>query len=323
MGFFSNSKSRNKIYIGNKVFFISLCFCLLVFTLSLGPFLRIDPSQRKSFVSNLSNAPDHIIQGAEETFYQPKLGSTSSKKFSFSYVHGFSASRPELSPLIENLADYFAAPVFFPRLAGHGIDDKGESLSQANCFDWLNDSDRAVEKAKLSGRELILIGMSFGGLMSTFATLEHQVDIKALILISPIFELPNPIARFVSGPLGPILARIILGPYYEFTPKNEMNARYWTTRYSTKLIPQLMDCENFMRVKDLSKIKIPLLVLYTERDDVVSVQAIKDRFKDFGSSKKLLVDVPGANDHVLTGNIISPQTLPFVEKTMKNFLESL
>lgn len=315
MGFFSRNKNR---FLRLLAFLISLLFIF-----SLGPLLKVDPSHRKTYVSKLSSTPAHLIPGAEEISMAPEAAPTHIQNFSFAYIHGFSSSRQELSPLVEDVATYYGAPAYFVRLAGHGIDDKGKSLAEGNCFDWLNDADRVIEKAKAKGRDLILIGTSFGGLLASFAALEHQSEIKALILISPMFELPNPIARFVSGPLGVPLARMILGPIHEFTPKNELNRKYWTTRYSTKVIPQLMNCENFMRGEDLSKIKIPLLVLYTEKDDVVSIQAIKDRFKDFGSSKKFLVDVPDANDHVLSGNIISPQTVSFVEKRIEEFLAGL
>ena len=316
MGFFSSKKRK---VVGGM---FALVF-IVIFILSLGPYLGIDAAKRKSYVSKLTNKDQKLIPGTEEITYQPRPGSTSSKKFSFAYIHGFSGSRPELYPLLENLGDYFGAAVFFTRLTGHGIDDHGESLSKGECYDWLNDADRTIANSKVPGHELVLFGMSFGALMSSFAALEHQAEIKALVLISPIFELPNPVAKFVSGPLGPILARLILGPIHEFTPINELNAKYWTTRYSTNVISQLMDCENYMRKQDFSRIKIPLLVLYTEKDAVVSIQAIKNRFKDFGSPIKLLVEVPGATDHVLTGDIINPQTLPFVEKTVKDFLESL
>ena len=312
MGFFSPRKIRILLFILS-----------VLFILSLGPFLRIDPLQRKSYVSRLSKNPVHLISGAEEMLYVPKSQAPHPRNLSFGYIHGFSASRAEISPAVEDIADYFGAPVFFARLTGHGIDDKGESLAEGHCLDWLNDADNVVTKAKAPGRDLVLIGLSFGGLMATFATLEHAEDVKALILISPIFELPNVAARFVSGPLGLPLAKLILGGIHEFTPKNEMNGKFWTTHYSTKVIPQLMDCANYMRQQDLSKIKIPLLVLYTEKDEVVSVEAIKARFKDFGSERKFLVEVPGANNHVLTGNIMNPETLPFVEKRIEDFLTSL
>lgn len=310
MGFFSQKKIRVLLFI----------FAVL-FILSLGPLLRIDPLQRKTYLSALSKTPAHLIDGAEETIYLPKAGSTHQRNFSFAYIHGFSASRQEISPVVEDLADYFGAPVFFARLTGHGIDDEGASLSQGHCFDWLNDADRVIEKAKVPGRDLILIGTSFGGLMSTFAVLEHPQDIKGLILISPIFELPNPAARFFSGPLGGYLARLFLGSSHEFIPKNEMNRKYSTTRYSTQVLPQLMDCVNYMREQDFSKVKIPLLIFYTDKDEVVSLQAIKERFKDFGSTKKFLIDVPGADNHVLTGNIMNPGTVPFLEERIKEFLK--
>ncbi len=312
MGFFSFRK-----WLG----FFLLILIALSLVLSFGPFFRIDPSKRSSFKTEVPQKDSLIIAGTEEGFYYPQLPAKKALNISFAYIHGFSASRPEISPVIEDVGAYFGAPVYFARLAGHGIYDQGDSLSQGHCFDWMLDSDRVIKLAKLRSRSLVLVGMSFGGLMSTFASLEHPQDIKALILISPIFELPNPVAKFVSGPIGPLLARLILGDIHDFTPKNEMNAKFWTTHYSTKVVPQLMDCANYVRAQDLSKIRVPLLVLYSDKDEVVNVDAIKSRFNDFGSSKKLLVQVPGSDNHVLTGHIMSPGTIPFVETTIERFIE--
>ena len=49
----------------------------------------------------------------------------------------------------------------------------------------------------------------------------------------------------------------------------------------------------------------------------------KNRFKDFGSPKKYLVEVRGASGHILTGKIMNPETISHVEKTIKDFLDAI
>lgn len=300
----------------------------------MGPLFPADPSKRKSFVSTTHETPA-LVPGTEEKFFEAKVpadlaagsvnatASTKNKKFSFSYIHGFSASRQEISPVIEDVAKYFSAPAFFIRLTGHGVADNGETFAKSQSLDWMNDADRAIEKALVPGHDLVLVGMSFGGLLATFAALEHPEQVKALILISPLFELPDPRAQFISGPLGRIWAQFILGPYHDYATKNETHRRLTTSHYPTKVIPQLMDCVNYIKTVKFSKIKTPLLLFYTENDKVVSVDAIKRRFNEFGSSQKFLVEVPGATDHILTGQMIEASTTDFVEHKIENFLENL
>lgn len=333
MGFFSTPISRHFKMRLNFSLRKSLSLSLLLLTLLMllaffiGPLFPADPAQRFSFISRLPDPSQNslvpIIAGAEEISYPAQGTSSSLKKFSFAYLHGFSASRQEISPVAEDIAKYFAAPAFFVRLAGHGIHDQGESLGQAQCLDWLKDSDRAVTQASIPGRDLVIIATSFGGLLASFAALEHPDQIKALVLISPLFDTADPRAKWLSGPLGPFWARLLIGTTREYPTQNEMQRRLSTYHYPSRVIPQLMDCVNFIRQADLSKIKIPLLVFYTEKDRVVSVAEIKKRFAEFGSSKKKLVEVAQASQHVLTGQMIEPTTIPFVEDQIEKFLETL
>ena len=66
------------------------------------------------------------------------------------YLHGFSASRQEIAPVIERVAEARGANVFFTRLTGHGLD--GAGLAAASLDDWLTDSRRALEIGARLGR---------------------------------------------------------------------------------------------------------------------------------------------------------------------------
>src|SRR5688572_11979025 len=51
------------------------------------------------------------------------------------YLHGFSASRKEVSPVLENVGRALGANVFFTRLRGHGVDQ--EAMGKVQVRDWL------------------------------------------------------------------------------------------------------------------------------------------------------------------------------------------
>ena len=63
-------------------------------------------------------------------------------KISLVFIHGFSASRFELNPVIENVAKELGANIFFTRLTGHGQD--GQSLADATLKDWIKDTEEAI-----------------------------------------------------------------------------------------------------------------------------------------------------------------------------------
>jgi alpha-beta hydrolase superfamily lysophospholipase len=322
MGFFSSFFSKFfSILLGKRSLTIIFGLLLILsFLILMGPLFPADPYDRFQIRPKISKAA--VIEGTEEYYLPSQDEHLSAKKFAFTYIHGFSSSRQEISPVVEDLAKFYAAPAYFVRLTGHGLDDHGASLGEAQCLDWMNDTDRAVSNGKVEGRDLIVVGTSFGGLLASFAALEHAEKIKALILLSPLFDTFDPRTKFLTGPFGKFWAKLAIGEYREYKTLSDIHRKIATSRYPSRVIPELMKCVNYIRGADFSKIKIPLLLFYTEQDDVVSVSAIKKRFQEFGSSRKLLVPVPNAG-HVLTGQIFEPQTIPFVEDEIQKFLQTL
>ena len=56
------------------------------------------------------------------------------------YLHGYSASRVEISPVAERVARHLGANLFLTRLAGHGRD--GPAMAEPRLSDWMADSGR-------------------------------------------------------------------------------------------------------------------------------------------------------------------------------------
>jgi alpha-beta hydrolase superfamily lysophospholipase len=166
---------------------------------------------------------------------------------------------------------------------------------------------------------VILIGISTGALLATMAALEdNSPDIAALVLLSPNFALRDWRAKFISGPLGRVLARLIIGKEHSFQPDSSGHAEFWTTHYPSQGIVALMDLLNHARSIHLVALKIPILVIYTDRDVVVDTAAIQDRFDEVREPPKLIVDLPEASRHELTGDALAPQTVrPVVQRILK------
>ena len=81
-----------------------------------------------------------------------------------------------------------------------------------------------------------------------------------------------------------------------------------------------MDLLNHARSIDLGKLKMPVLVIYTDQDTVVDVAAIRDRFDQIQASTKLIVDLPEASRHELTGDALAPETVQPVVQRILQFL---
>jgi len=238
------------------------------------------------------------------------------------YLHGFSASRRELSPVVEHVADSLAANVFFTRLTAHGETD-GEAFATVHAQQWIDDAREAMAIGRRIGERVIVIATSTGATLALEMAAENPADIAALLLVSPNHAPQDPRAPFVSGPLGPSLARLIGGPYYGFAPDTKLHSEYWTTRYRSEAIPAMMDLVNHERSIDLSRMLVPTLTLYTANDHVVRVDLIRERHAQIGATRKEIVDVPEATRHEMASDALAPTVVTPVVNTMIAFVRTL
>ena len=123
-------------------------------------------------------------------------------------------------------------------------------------------------------------------------------------------------------PAGPLLARLLVGRYRDLSGRNELEDRYWTTRHHSRSLVPMMQAVRAANRADLEAIRCPALVVYTEQDEVVSVDAIKAAFARLGSRRKRLLDLPGAEDHELAGAILAPATVPALTAEVTRFLRN-
>ena len=93
-----------------------------------------------------------VIEGAEaRIFWASKPQRT---ELSVLYIHGFSASRQEISPVPEAISEALSANLVCARLAGHGLNTKP---MQASAEDWLQSLTDAWQIASSIGNKVIII----------------------------------------------------------------------------------------------------------------------------------------------------------------------
>ncbi|MEK7477664.1 MAG: alpha/beta hydrolase [Candidatus Coatesbacteria bacterium] len=232
------------------------------------------------------------------------------------YLHGFPASRDELAPVCDRLAGAWSANVFYTRLAGHGADE--EALGHVRANDWFEDADEAWAIGRRIGRRVVLIGMSTGAPLAAWLACTRP-EAALLVLVSPNFAPADPRTRWLLWPWGRQLARIVAGRAHVLIAENAEAARIWTIRSRSESLAEMMAVADFGSRLDLERLAIPALVVYTGRDELVNVGAIRRAFERIGSSRKKCVDLPGARRHVLAGDCLSPGTTPELVRTILDF----
>jgi alpha-beta hydrolase superfamily lysophospholipase len=156
--------------------------------------------------------------------------------FAIVYLHGFSASAGEIRPVPDRVAAKIGANLFFARLTGHGID--GSALGRATIGDWLNDIAEAIAIGEKLGQKVILMGVSTGGALATWALSRPELapKVAAAVLISPNYGLKAAGAFLLNAPFARQLVHITLGRTRNAEARTELQRKIWTTTYPTEAL---------------------------------------------------------------------------------------
>ena len=239
------------------------------------------------------------------------------------YIHGFSATSFECSPVIEMVAEKLAANLFFTRLTGHGQD--GRALGEASFEEYMDDTLEAIEIGKTIGGEVIVIGCSTGCSLIHLA-LNQGASIKSAIYIAPNFGPKSLKGKSLRLPGADFFVPLIFGKTHSFTPKNNEHARCWTTSYPTKALFAVRDTVLAAHQVKHSEIKIPMLFWFSDEDKIVNAKWTRKIASQMGDNVTLYNPVLSDQDdpahHCILGDIMSPsQTNNGVEKIL-NWLKN-
>ncbi len=234
-------------------------------------------------------------------------------KIVFLYLHGFSASQAEGSPVHKDLAKKYNANLYLARLAEHGINNGDRTLIDLTAAEYEASAENALAIAEKLGDEVVVIGTSAGGALTLYLASRHP-EIKAIVLYSPCVKLFDKTAVILDKPWGLQIARLASGGAVKrFSSESPAHSNYWQLNYRIEALVALQNLiDNTMKPEVFSKIKCPVLLCYyykneTEQDNTVSVPAMLKMFNELGTPEvfKRKVAFPDAGAHVISSYIRS------------------
>lgn len=239
------------------------------------------------------------------------------------YLHGFSADRHEVEPLVSRVGAELGANIFFARLRGHGRDES--AMAEAHVEHWLDHTAAAFAWGRQIGERVVLIGTSTGGTLAAWAASREEVedDLAALVLISPNFAPKDRTSRVLLWPWGGLVARLVTGPERCFAPLNDQQAAHWTTCYPTEALLPMMALVEHVRTMDLTGVDAPTLVIYSPDDQVVDPGETERVMAGMTGAAVEAVQYRGSGDpdhHVLAGDIMSPGSTDEIARRVLEFL---
>ncbi|MBZ9759588.1 alpha/beta fold hydrolase [Mesorhizobium sp. CA8] len=241
------------------------------------------------------------------------------------YIHGFSASKGEVRPLPDDIAEELDANLFYTRLTGHGQD--GAAMAQGSVNAWINDYEEALAIGRAIGDKVIVIGTSTGGALAAWAATQPGAsdDVAAIAFISPNFGVKASGAELLTIPWGRQIAELVGGKERSLPARNALHEKFWTTKYPMRAVLPMAALTNLAYEAPVEKAKIPALFIFSDSDKVVRPDRAREIAGRWGAPHELVpVDDTGDPDnHVIAGDVLSPQTTAFLTQRIVVWVKAL
>ena len=278
-------------------------------------------------IDNLLESQEKMVRGLRSGTEKKVLwaqGNGVKTKTSIVFIHGFSASRLEIDPVVDLIAAELSANVYFTRLRGHGQD--GKALGEATYEQLLDDTIEAIEIGKAIGDDVVLMGCSTGCSLIHIA-LDQNYDIKAAVYISPNFG-PKPIkGQALRIPGAKFLVPLVFGKEHSFIAINDEYATCWTTKYPTKALFTIKATVLASHQVDHQAIKAPIMMWFSDEDKVVNAKWTRRiaSIMDYNVTlyNPSLTDQDDPSHHCIIGNILSPSQTTVAVSKIINWLTQI
>lgn len=266
-----------------------------------------------------------LREGAAKEIVWADPASRAKTPLAIVYVHGFSASKGEIRPVPDRVAQALGANLFYTRLAGHGRD--GPAMAEASVNDWINDYAEAMAIGRTLGEKVIVVATSTGAALATWAAAQPALsqDVAGFVLVSPNYGVQAGGAWLLTMPWGGAIAELVAGKERGFEPRNELHERLWTTRYPTSATLPMAALAALARATPVESAGIPALFIFSDADSVVQPELTRSIAARWGAPGETMM-VEGSDDplnHVIAGDALSPSTTALVAGRIEEWVKSL
>ena len=240
------------------------------------------------------------------------------------YLHGFSGSTADGSPVHLEVAKAMGANIYLPRLYAHGL-DSAEGLLEYTGEKSLDSAREALAVGKLLGKKVILMGTSTGCTLALALAASHP-DLAALVLYAPNIRINHPLDFVATLPWGlQIIRQVEGGLYHQMVNPSETKKQYWTTKYRLEAPVQMQKLlETAMVPATFNKVTVPVFSGFyykneTAQDPVVSVVAMREMFKALGTTNALKHEqaFPNAGAHEIASALVTDNHHEVKEATLE------
>jgi len=292
------------------------------------PKIKLRINEVKSWIDQKESKFKNIKEGNKSRimFYDSVPKKTD---ISIIYLHGFSGSSQDGSPVHINVAKKLNSNIYLPRLYAHGL-NSNEPLLEYTGEKYLDSAREALAIGKIIGEKVILMCTSTGCSAALTLAANHP-EVDALVMYAPNIRITHPLDFVATLPWGLYIARLVEGGKYHYITNTwEGKEKFWTTKYRLEApIEMQMLLETAMNENVFRKVKVPTFSGFyyknqIEHDNVVSVEAMRRMFKQLGTEDSLKQEIAfeDAGGHEIAHNIVNKNYVR-VQKSTLIFLQKV
>jgi len=232
-------------------------------------------------------------------------------------IHGLLSSPYEVRGFGEYLCG-IGYIVVGARIVGHGTSPY--DLLSYSYEDWIKSVYEYFQITSMLSENIVIVGFSTGGLIALREEFSSDYRVKSVVVISAPFFYTDfrvkfaPLVHYVNRVVGLVIGNNGVKPFFKNIPENE-HINYW-------LVPTRSIYEIGKLVKSVKKclcdVTIPMLVIYSKDDTLVSVDGADYIYNNISSVDKEM-HIIGSDCHGILYNnsdLIWERISMFIEKRL-------
>ncbi|MCD6347193.1 MAG: alpha/beta hydrolase [Bacteroidales bacterium] len=274
----------------------------------------LNPQQAEQMILAQEAGFDNIRPGNQSRLIWANDSLKNKTDYCLLYLHGFSASPEEGSPVHENFARHYGMNAYIPRLAEHGLITDDALLNMTPDRLWESAKIAFVE-AKALGDKVIVMGTSTGGTLALMLAAYYPDDVAGIYLFSPNVRLYDKTSALLDKPWGLQIVRKVMGGDYRVLDEDPKTDDYWYRKYRVESLVYLQQLvKTTMRADLFKQVTCPVFTGYyykdeDHQDNTVSVEATQWMFDNLGTADSLKQELafPDAGVHVICCDLTSGQ----------------
>jgi carboxylesterase len=197
-------------------------------------------------------------------------------------LHGFTGSLDTVKGLVPTV-ERLGLPYRMPVMRGHGT--RYEDLEGVGPVEWYADAEAALLELSQEAEQIVVVGLSMGGLVTLNLALKHPELLKAMVLVAPALRFADPLIGLT--PLLKLVFRFWDSPN-SFEDRELAKACTNYTKFPTATFSKFLDYA-IDTERRIPEIKTPALILHSRKDKIIHPISAKLLDERLGSTEKRVI----------------------------------